>query len=65
MSASLTVVEMLVLPTRDTVRFVTMGGGIIEVPIQDVTLVGIKGTKITMLTKPLSNKTYRIIIDVN
>ena len=56
---------MLVLPTRDTVRFVTMSGTIIETPIKEVTLEGIKGTKVTLLTKPLSDKKYRIIIDLN
>ncbi len=38
MSQGLTVIEMLVLPTRDAVRFVMMGGGIIETMIKDVTL---------------------------
>lgn len=56
---------MMVLPTRDAVRFVTMGGGIIETLIKDVTLDKHANNKITLMTKPNSNKTYRIVINLD
>ena len=65
MSRQLSVVEILVLPSRDLVRFVTMSGGIIETPIKEVSLIHHKNNKITLLTKPLNNKTFRIVIDLN
>lgn len=65
MSAQLTVIEMIVLPTRDAVRFVTMGGGIIETLIKDVTLDKYANNKITLMTKPSSNKNFRIVINLD
>ena len=65
MSKQLSVIEILVLPSRDLVRFVTMSGAIIETPIKEVSLISYKNDKITLLTKPLNNKTFRIVIDLN
>ena len=65
LSAQLTVIEMMVLPTRDAVRFVTMSGAIIETMIKDVTLEKHENNKITMMTKPNNNKNYRIIINLD
>ena len=50
MSSQLTVIEMMVLPTRDAVRFVCMSGSIIETLIKDVTFEKHDNNKITMMT---------------
>jgi hypothetical protein len=50
LSSQITVIEMMVLPTRDAVRFVTMSGSIIETLIKDVTLEKQDNKKITMMT---------------
>lgn len=65
LSAQLTVIEMMVLPTRDAVRFVTMSGSIIETLIKDVTFEKHDKNKITMMTRPTNNKNYRIIINLD
>lgn len=65
LSSQLTVIEMMVLPTRDAVRFVTMSGSIIETLIKDVTLEKHDNNKITMMTKPTNNKNYRILINLD
>jgi len=64
MSSQMTVVEMMVLPPRDMVRFVLMSGGIIETPISSVTLIKVDRTRLTYLTKP-SGKQFKIVVDLN
>ena len=65
MSSQLMVIEMLVLPTRDAVRFVTMSGTVIETLIKDVVLEKCQNNKITLMTKPNNNKNYRIVINLD
>jgi predicted secreted acid phosphatase len=42
-----------------------MSGSIIETLIKDVTLEKYDNNKITMMTKPTSNKKYRILINLD
>ena len=64
MSSQMSVIEMLVLPTRDIVRFLLMNGGIIETTIASVSLIKIDRSRVTFNTKA-GDKTYRLIIDLN
>jgi hypothetical protein len=64
MSTSMSVVEMLVLPTRDIVRFLLMNGGIIETPISQVHIKSIDRTRVTYVAAT-GQREYRVIVDLN
>ena len=61
----MTVAEVVVLPSRDHVRFNLMNGGMIECPIADVSLVKSDKGKITLMTKREGGKNFRVVIDSN
>jgi hypothetical protein len=64
MSEQMSVIEMLVLPTRDIVRFVLMNGGIIETTIASVNFSKIENTRVT-LNAVVGERKYRLILDLN
>ena len=64
MSSQMSVVEMLVLPTRDIVRFLLMNGGIIETSIASVELSKIHNTRLTFLANT-GQRQYRLVVDLN
>ena len=64
MSEQMSVIEMLVLPSRDIVRFILMNGGIIETTIASVQFSKIENTRIT-LNALVGERKYRLILDLN
>ena len=61
----MTVAEIIVLPTRDRVRFLLLSGSTIECPISDVHLVKQYNGKLNFLVKNEQGKGYRVMMDTH
>ena len=63
--ANMGVVEIIVLPTRDRVRFLFMGGMSFECNIADVQIIRVAGSRITFNAKTPDGKDHKVIVDTN
>ena len=63
--ANMGAVEIILMPTRDRVRFLFMGGTSFECNISDVRYIREQGGRLTFNAKTPDGKDHKVVVDTN
>ena len=63
MTDSMTITEVVVMPTRDRARFLLMNGSVMESELKNVRLIKQDGTKLTIMIQKEDGKTFRLMLN--